>query len=49
MLTDQWFIAMNKVSDQTRAGKSIAQSHDAAESGEVQFVPENCQHLQPKG
>ena len=42
MLTDQWFIAMNKVSDQDPSGKSIAQKAIAAvESGEVTFVPEN--------
>ncbi len=39
MLTDQWFVAMNK-SDTT--GKSIAQKAiDAVQSGEVKFVPEN--------
>lgn len=42
MLTDQWFIAMSKVSDQDPSGKSIAQKAiDAVASGEVQFVPEN--------
>ena len=42
MLTDQWFIAMNKVSDQDTTGKSIAQKAiDAVHSGEVKFVPEN--------
>jgi valyl-tRNA synthetase len=42
MLTDQWFIAMNKVSDQDPTGKSIAQKAiDAVHSGEVKFVPEN--------
>jgi valyl-tRNA synthetase len=42
MLTDQWFIAMSKVSDQDPTGKSIAQKAiDAVASGEVQFVPEN--------
>ena len=42
MLTDQWFIAMNKVSDQDPSGKSIAQKAiDAVQSGEVTFVPEN--------
>ncbi len=42
MLTDQWFVAMSKVSDQDPTGKSIAQKAiDAVASGEVQFVPEN--------
>ncbi len=42
MLTDQWFIAMTKVSDQDPTGKSIAQKAiDAVASGEVKFVPEN--------
>jgi valyl-tRNA synthetase len=42
MLTDQWFVAMNKVSDQDATGKSIAQKAiDAVQSGEVKFVPEN--------
>jgi len=42
MLTDQWFVAMSKVSDQDPTGKSIAQKAiDAVSSGEVQFVPEN--------
>ncbi len=42
MLTDQWFIAMSKVSDQDPTGKSIAQKAvDAVKSGEVSFVPEN--------
>ncbi len=42
MLTDQWFIAMNKVSASDNTGKSIAQKAiDAVESGEVTFVPEN--------
>ncbi|RGE46108.1 valine--tRNA ligase [Comamonas testosteroni] len=42
MLTDQWFIAMSKVSDQDPTGKSIAQKAiDAVASGEVTFVPEN--------
>ena len=42
MLTDQWFVAMSKVSDQDPSGKSIAQKAiDAVTSGEVQFVPEN--------
>jgi len=42
MLTDQWFIAMNKVSDKDTTGKSIAQKAiDAVQLGEVKFVPEN--------
>jgi valyl-tRNA synthetase len=42
MLTDQWFVAMNKVSPQDATGKSIAQkAMDAVHSGEVKFVPEN--------
>ncbi|MCZ8092277.1 MAG: valine--tRNA ligase [Acidovorax sp.] len=42
MLTDQWFVAMSKVSDQDLTGKSIAQKAiDAVASGEVTFVPEN--------
>jgi len=42
MLTDQWFVAMTKVSDQDPTGKSIAQKAiDAVDSGEVKFVPEN--------
>ncbi|MDE2417799.1 MAG: valine--tRNA ligase [Burkholderiales bacterium] len=42
MLTDQWFVAMNKVSDKDPTGKSIAQKAiDAVQSGEVRFVPEN--------
>jgi valyl-tRNA synthetase len=42
MLTDQWFVAMNKVSTQDPTGKSIAQKAiDAVESGQVRFVPEN--------
>ncbi|EGI76046.1 valine--tRNA ligase [Hylemonella gracilis] len=42
MLTDQWFVAMSKVSDKDPAGKSIAQKAiDAVASGEVKFVPEN--------
>ncbi len=42
MLTDQWFVAMTKVSDQDPTGKSIAtKAIDAVASGEVQFVPEN--------
>ncbi|MDE2607837.1 MAG: valine--tRNA ligase [Burkholderiales bacterium] len=42
MLTDQWFVAMTKVSDQDPTGKSIARKAiDAVESGAVRFVPEN--------
>ena len=42
MLTDQWFVAMNKVSAQDPTGKSIAQKAiDAVQSGQVRFVPEN--------
>ncbi|TBR77494.1 MAG: valine--tRNA ligase [Burkholderiaceae bacterium] len=41
MLTDQWFVAMSKVSDQDPSGKSIAQKAiDAVATGEVRFVPE---------
>jgi valyl-tRNA synthetase len=42
MLTDQWFVAMGKVSDKDPTGKSIAQKAiDAVQSGAVSFVPEN--------
>ncbi len=42
MLTDQWFVAMSKVSDQDPTGKSITQKAiDAVQSGAVRFVPEN--------
>ena len=43
MLTDQWFVAMNKVpTTGVGAGKSIAQKAiDAVDSGQVRFVPEN--------
>ncbi|OZA70069.1 valine--tRNA ligase [Acidovorax sp. 39-64-12] len=42
MLTDQWFVAMSKVSDQDPTGKSIAQKAiDAVATGQVSFVPEN--------
>ena len=42
MLTDQWFVAMNKVSDQDPTGKSIAQKAiDAVQTGQVTFIPEN--------
>ncbi len=41
MLTDQWFVALSKVSDKDPTGKSIAQkARDAVSSGEVTFVPE---------
>ncbi|MBH2020027.1 MAG: valine--tRNA ligase [Burkholderiales bacterium] len=41
MLTDQWFVAVNKVSAQDPTGKSIAQKAiDAVDSGAVRFVPE---------
>jgi valyl-tRNA synthetase len=41
MLTDQWFVAMSKVSEQDPTGKSIAQKAiDAVASGAVKFVPE---------
>lgn len=42
MLTDQWFVAMNKISDQDPTGKSIAQKAiDAVQTGQVTFIPEN--------
>jgi len=42
MLTDQWFVAVNKVSPQDPTGKSIAQKAiDAVHTGQVNFVPEN--------
>jgi valyl-tRNA synthetase len=42
MLTDQWFVAMSKVSPADPTGKSIAQKAiDAVDSGAVRFVPEN--------
>ena len=42
MLTDQWFIAMNRVGQGDASGKSIAQKAiDAVQSGQVSFVPEN--------
>ena len=42
MLTDQWFVAMTKVSPIDPTGKSIAQKAiDAVQSGDVKFVPEN--------
>ncbi len=42
MLTDQWFVAMSKVSETDPTGQSIAQKAiDAVDSGAVKFVPEN--------
>ncbi|WP_041792126.1 valine--tRNA ligase [Rhodoferax ferrireducens] len=42
MLTDQWFVAMSKVSPIDPTAKSIAQKAiDAVQSGDVKFVPEN--------
>jgi valyl-tRNA synthetase len=42
MLTDQWFVAMTKVPDNDRNGKSIAQKAiDAVADGAIQFVPGN--------
>jgi valyl-tRNA synthetase len=42
MLTDQWFVAVSKVSENDPTGKSIAQKAiDAVQSGAVRFVPEN--------
>ncbi len=42
MLTDQWFVAMNKISDQDPTGKSIAQKAiDAVQTEQVTFIPEN--------
>ncbi len=42
MLTDQWFVAMTKISPQDPTSKSIAQKAiDAVQSGEIRFVPEN--------
>ncbi len=41
MLTDQWFVAVNKVSEQDPTGKSIVQKAiNAVDSGAVKFVPE---------
>jgi valyl-tRNA synthetase len=41
MLTDQWFVALSKVSDKDPTGKSIAQkARDAVANGDVKFVPE---------
>jgi valyl-tRNA synthetase len=49
MLTDQWFVALSKVSEQDPTGKSIAQkARDAVSSGEVQVRARALgQHLQP--
>nr|WP_255429339.1 valine--tRNA ligase [Ramlibacter albus] len=42
MLTDQWFVAMTKMSTKEPSGKSIAQKAiDAVQTGAVRFVPEN--------
>ena len=42
MLTDQWFVAVNKVGEGDATGKSIAQKAiDAVHRGDVKFVPEN--------
>jgi valyl-tRNA synthetase len=42
MLTDQWFVAVSKVSEKDPTQKSIAQKAiDAVQSGAVRFVPEN--------
>jgi valyl-tRNA synthetase len=42
MLTDQWFVAVTKVSETDPTGKSIAQKAiDAVQTGAVRFVPEN--------
>jgi valyl-tRNA synthetase len=42
MLTDQWFVAMSKVSEKDPAGRSIAQKAiDAVASGDIRFYPEN--------
>ena len=42
MLTDQWFVALGKVSPQDPSGKSIAQKAiDAVQTAQVKFVPEN--------
>ena len=42
MLTDQWFVAVNKVGSGDATGKSIAQKAiDAVHGGQVKFVPEN--------
>ncbi|KAF1049856.1 valine--tRNA ligase [Xylophilus sp.] len=42
MLTDQWFVAVNKVGQGDATGKSIAQKAiDAVQGGQVRFVPGN--------
>ncbi|MBL0420966.1 valine--tRNA ligase [Ramlibacter sp. AW1] len=42
MLTDQWFVAMDKVGAGDPTGQSIAQKAiEAVSSGQVRFVPEN--------
>lgn len=42
MLTDQWFIAMNRVGEGDTSGQSIAaKAVHAVHSGAVEFVPEN--------
>ncbi len=41
MLTDQWFVALSKVSESDPTGKSISQkARDAVANGDVKFVPE---------
>ena len=41
MLTDQWFVALSKVSDSDPTGKSISQkARDVVANGDVKFVPE---------
>ena len=41
MLTDQWFVALSKVSSSDPTGKSISQkARDAVANGDVKFVPE---------
>jgi valyl-tRNA synthetase len=41
MLTDQWFVALSKVSDSDPTGKSISQkARDAVSNGDVKFVPD---------
>ena len=41
MLTDQWFVALSKVSDTDPTAKSISQkARDAVANGDVKFVPE---------
>ena len=41
MLTDQWFVALSKVSDKDPTSKSISQkARDAVANGDVKFVPE---------